>query len=67
MCLDMSSEIEQFDYQKELEMQQILVEYSERRCRIYEQVSQLRYGQTCIIFSKLLFYKLYVFKHITLL
>ncbi|RDD37881.1 Sorting nexin-7 [Trichoplax sp. H2] len=37
MCLDMSNEIEQFDYQKELEMQQILLEYSERRCKVYEQ------------------------------
>ena len=52
MCLDMSSEIEQFDYQKELEMQQILVEYSERRCKIYEQVNaKIKLVQSMHLFS----------------
>lgn len=39
MCRDLSSELNQFDLQKELELKQILMEYAARQLERHEKVS----------------------------
>ena len=47
MCRDLSSKLNQFDLQKELELKQILMDYAARQLERHEKVSML---STCVTF-----------------
>ena len=42
MCRDLSSELNQFDLQKELELKQILMDYASRQLERHEKVRELK-------------------------
>ena len=51
MCRDLSSELNQFDLQKELEMKQILMDYATRQLERHEKV-RISQNRKIIVFIK---------------